>query len=369
MGRFIAIFVVLVIIVGAVYGSYAWIKGQQPAEADWKLIEVTKGAITEKALAIGQIEPRHSFHIKSKISGIVDTVFVEVGDAVRAGDPLFEIAPDPTPTELVQAERALESAASAHAHAKSEYERYRELVSQGILAQEKLDGEQETLEQARIALERARDNLALIREGRIMERGNEVESIIRSPAAGIVLARPVNSGDPIVPLTSYQAGTEMATIANMGDLVFKGTVDEIDVGKLSLGMLARLKVGALPDEAVKGRLARIAPQATEREGAKLFEVEIELEATPSLTLRAGYSATGELIIREKTEIALIPERLVTFSDDGKQASVELPPSVPGGEPRKVPIEVGLSDGLKVEVISGLEPGDKVVQRPPREIGS
>ena len=161
----------------------------------------------------------------------------------------------------------------------------------------------------------------------------------------------------------------MATVADMGDLIFQGTVDEIDVGKLKVGVPARLNIGALPGEEVTGYLSRIAPQAKEEEGARLFEVEIELHdlKNADIILRAGYSSTADLIIREKTAILLIPERLVLFEEDGAKAFVELPPSPPEGEPEKVEIVAGLSDGLNIEVVSGLTDGDQIVQRPPRDV--
>jgi HlyD family secretion protein len=369
MSKLVTIAVLVVALLGMGVGSLAWIKGQSGEGPDWKTVEVTEGAITEKALAIGQIEPRHTVHVKSKISGIVVKAHVEVGDAVQPGDPLFEIAPDPTPIELVEVERGVEAAQARFERAEREHERYQKLADQGVVARETLEARREEYRQARIALDKAKDNLQLIREGRIADRGAEMESILRANAAGIVLSRPVNPGDPVVPLTSYQAGTEMATIADMSDLIFKGTVDEIDVGKLRLDMPARLQVGALPDETVSGRLTRIAPQAIEQDGAKVFEVEIELEGATDITLRAGYSATVDLIIKEKTEIPVLPERLVSFDDEGKRSTVEVPPTTGESEPREVEVELGLSDGLNCEIVAGLEIGNQVVERPPREIGS
>jgi HlyD family secretion protein len=144
-------------------------------------------------------------------------------------------------------------------------------------------------------------------------------------------------------------------------------VDEIDVGKLRVGFPARLKIGALPEATVTGILTRIAPQAIEEDNAKLFEVEIELDPNDEVELRAGYSANADLIIREKNDILLIPERLVLFEDDGEKTFVELPPDAPEAEPEKIAIETGLSDGLNIEVVEGLEEGDEIVQRPPRDV--
>ncbi len=181
----------------------------------------------------------------------------------------------------------------------------------------------------------------------------------------------MNPGDPVVPLTSYQPGTELATVADMGELIFKGTVDEIDVGKLHVGLAARIKVGALPTDVVTGKVSRIAPQAQQKEGATLFDVEIELERKEGgPTLRAGYSANADLIIREKKDIVTIPERLVLFEDGGKKTSVEIPDEKAKGskvETKKIEVKLGISDGMNVEVVSGLSKGDKVIQRPPKEI--
>jgi len=367
MARVLKLLGGFLLLASVVFGGYTWLQGRGPDDGGLTSVAVVRGSITEKAIAVGQIEPRLKFHVKSKISGIVHRCLVEVGDRVEAGDPLFEIAPDPTPAELVDAESRVGSARSAYERARANWERTQELGRQGILAHERLDADREGFEQARIELERAADGLALLRDGRIDDGERRIESIIRAPAAGIVLTRAVDPGDPVVPLTTFQEGTELATLADMRDLIFHGTVDEIDVGKLSPGVVARLRVGALPDAVVTGRLSRIAPQAKEEEGARLFEVEIELDPVDDVVLRAGYSANADLVIREKTDILLVPERLVLFEDGGARTFVEVPAGVPGGEPRKVEISTGLSDGLQLEVTSGLEEGDLVVQRPPRDI--
>src|SRR5262249_31909736 len=250
---------------------------------------------------------------------------------------------------------------------QADFNRISHLSTEGVASRDQLDARHAAFEQARIDLQRAKDSLELTRKGRIENRGTAMESIIRAPAAGIVLARTVNPGDPVVPLTSYQAGTDLATIADMRDLIFKGTVDEIDVGKIKVGTVARLKIGALPDVALTGRVSRIAPQATEKDGARLFPTEIEIAASADITLRAGYSANADLIIREKKDVLLIPERLIQFEDGGKKAFVEVPAKAKDEPPSRVEVQTGLSDGLNIEITSGLNAGDKVVQRPPKEI--
>jgi HlyD family secretion protein len=168
-----------------------------------------------------------------------------------------------------------------------------------------------------------------------------------------------------VPLTSYQAGTALTNLADMSTLVFKGTVDEIDVGKLHEGMPAHIKIGALPDAKVEGKIYKISPKSKTAEGATLFDVEIELLPAKDVVLRAGYSANAEIAVREKHDVLVIPERLVTFAD-GK-ASVELPGKGEKDPAVKKQIKTGLSDGMNVEVAEGLSEKDLVIERPPKKI--
>jgi len=359
------ILLILVVLAGASAAVYAWTRNNKKNANGLKEVEVTTGSIVEKAVAVGQIQPRQKFQVKSKISGIVRRALVQIGDTVKAGDALFEIAPDPTPLEVTEVDRRVESAAASYRKAEGDYQRAQELSRQGVMPKSEAEARREQFELARVAMTKAEQDRDLTRKGRLTVSGTE--SIIRAPAAGTILTRAVNPGDPIVPLTSYQPGTEMATVADMSDLIFKGTVDEIDVGKLSLGMTTRIKVGALPTDVVTGRVSRIAPQAQQKEGATLFDVEIELEPNQKITLRAGYSANADVIIREKKDVLTIPERLVTFEDGGKKATVELAGGDPKAAPKKTEIKTGISDGLNVEVLSGLKKGDKVVERPPKEI--
>lgn len=364
MAKLAKVFVILLVLAGVSGALYVWARGSNGDGDGLKTVEVTTGDITEKAIAVGQVRPRQQFQVKSKISGLVQRTFVEVGDSVKAGDPLFEIAPNPTPMELTDVDRRVESAKASYDRALADYQRSQELAASGVLPKSDLDSKRESFELAKVSLNRAQQERGLTRQGRL---AGGSQTIIRAPAAGTILTRAVNPGDPVVPLTSYQPGTELATIAAMEDLIFKGTVDEIDVGKLAIGQPARIKVGALPTDVVSGKVARIAPQARQEEGATLFDVEIELDPGQTVVLRAGYSANADLIIREKKGVLVVPERLVTFSEGGSKATVELPPAAPDGEPKQVEVVTGISDGMNVEIVSGLKQGDKVVERPPKEI--
>jgi HlyD family secretion protein len=358
-----------VIVIAGGVTAVLYSKSNSSKTNGFKTVPVARGSVVEKALAIGAIRPKREIAVKSKISGIVKTSFREIGDKVRPGDPLFEILPDPTPMELTEARREVEIAQNVFDQSQKKYDRSRTLRDQGIVATQDWDQAEKDIQDARIRLELASERLALIEKGRV--KGNRqgdrlaVESIIRAPIAGTVLELLVNEGDPVVPLTSYQAGTALTNLADMNTLVFKGTVDEIDVGKLHEGMPAHIKIGALPDAKVEGKIYKISPKSKTAEGATLFDVEIELLPAKDVVLRAGYSANAEIAVREKHGVLTVPERLVTFAD-GK-ATVELPGGTEKAEPTKKEIKVGLSDGMNVEVAEGLKEKDQVVERPPKKI--
>ncbi len=350
-----------VVIIGAVL--FFALSGNAKKENGLKIINVEKGTIVDKALAVGKIEPKKENSVKSRISGIVKRIHVEVGDIVKVGDPLIDVAPDPTPIEFAEAKREVEIYQVAYDNAQRELDRAKTLLDKNLVSDQDYDSKQSTCEQARLRLKLSQEKLQLIESGQTEIADLKVDNTIRSTIDGMVLSRLVEEGDPVVPLTSYQAGTELMTLAFMEDLLFKGTVDEIDVGRIHAGQEAEIKVGALPKDTVRGVVKRISPKAHQEEGSTVFDVEIELTETGNSLLRAGYSANADIIITKKEDILLIPERLIQFRAD--TAFVERQDSL--GVIDTAMIEVGLSDGINIEVTDGLSEGERVIERPPREI--
>jgi len=355
--------VVIILTVIAVAVFLAAKAKSDDGENGLRLIKVERGDIVEKALAIGRIEPKKEIAVKSKISGIVKNVFVEVGDLVETGQPLMEIKPDPTPLEYAEAKRNSEIALANFERASSEFGRMKALLESHLISQKDFDIAENEQTQAKLRLNMAQERLALIDLGSTKVAGRQVDTVIKSPVAGTVLERRVNEGDPVVPLTSYQAGTELLLLADMESLIFKGTVDEIDVGKLEQGMEAELKIGAIPDEDIWGSLARISPKAKKQDNATLFDVEIAITKRGNKVIRAGYSANAELLINKAADILFIPERLVVFEEDRTFVEVQNA----AGEIEKKEIKIGLSDGINVEILEGLTQGEEVVENPPKEI--
>ncbi|MBN1884292.1 MAG: efflux RND transporter periplasmic adaptor subunit [Candidatus Krumholzibacteriota bacterium] len=326
-------------------------------------VTVEQGDVIEKALAVGSIVPRNEISVKSKVSGVVSRVFREPGERVRAGEPLLEIRPDPTPLELAQAKRQIEMDEINLRTAEKTLDRSRELLQRKLIPDNEYERALQIFEQAELQLKISGEHLALIEKGSISIAGNRIESIIKAPICGFVLEKNVNIGDPVVPLTSYQEGTVLMTLADMDSLVFKGTVDEIDVVKVDLRMPVQIKVGALPDTRVPGTLERISLKAREENNSRMFPVEISIDDTGVAFLRAGYSANADIIIREARGVLTLPERVVWYAGDSTW--VEVPG--PDGDRKRVMIEVGLSDAITVEVKSGLDSGQTVLEKPKQEI--
>ncbi len=269
-------------------------------------------------------------------------------------------APNPTPLEFSEAKRYLDLAQVDFGNAQTIFARNRELHDKKLISQADFDRSQREFSESELKLRMAEEKLDLIQKG-VTADGKNQNTII-SPIDGTVLEKLVNEGDPVVPLTSYQAGTPLLTLAPMDKLVFKGTVDEIDVGKLIEGMPVDLKIGALPNEKLGGRLSSISPKAKRQDNTTLFDLEVEIADSTSKALRAGYSANAEIIISKKDSILIVPERLVSFLAD--TARVEIQDSL--GKIAFKNIKTGLSDGLNIEITEGLALGEKVVERPPKE---
>ncbi len=331
-------------------------------KAETKLVAAARGDIREKALAVGTIEPEQEIKVKSTIPGIVAEVLFKVGDTVKAGAPLFKISPNPTPLEYVEARRSMELAEVTMAKLKGDWTRQLELYRANLVSKSEMDAVEGAYREAELRYRTSAERLELLEKGRIRMSNRDINSLINSPISGIILSQSVFQGDPVVPLTNFQPGTELCSLADMASLLFKGTVDEIDVGKIADGMAAEIQIGALPDARIPGRVDRIFPKAKKEGNATLFDIRILIDPAAGTTLRAGFSATASIQIRERRQVVLIPERLLLF-EDGKRF-VEVPD---GEASKKVEVRTGLSDGLNIEILDGLREGDMVVERPPREI--
>jgi len=336
--------------------------GSRKGDDDVKTVAAERGTIVDKALAVGRIEPEVEIGVKSTISGVVQRRYAEEGQFVRAGAPLLEIKPTPTPLELAEARRQVQMREVELANLRLELERNEALRQQGLVSEQDYLATKQRVEQLEIQRELAGERLSLLEEGR-MSPGQGLETVIRSPIDGYLLEYAVEVGDPVVPISTYQEGTVLIRMAEMSRLMFRGNVDEIDVGRLHEGLPVEIKIGALPDARVDGRLTMISLKARTEDNATRFPVEISVSPAEGVVLRAGYSANADVIIERRDSVIVIPERLVRTANDTSRVTVLLP----SGQQEERIVRLGLSDAIKVEILEGLNAGDLVVEPPPREI--
>ncbi len=332
-------------------------------ETDLPKVKVQRGNIIEKALAVGTIEPENEISVKSQVGGVVKQIFADAGTFVNAGDPLLEVKPDPAPIELADAKRQVQLSEVEVVNVGKDQVRMDSLIKKQLISTKEYEDAERRFQEANLHLNIAKERLALLESGKVSIGNTQIESIIKAPISGYVLSKAVEAGDPVTPMTTYQEGTVLMKMANMDRLLFKGTVDEIDVGKLKEGMPTELKVGALPNDTIRGTLRKISLKAEMKENATVFPIEILIPASSNSTLRAGYSANANIIIQKKENVLMIPERVVTFRNDSSIVQCALA----AGRSDQRAIKTGLSDAINVEVVSGLKEGDEVFEKPVKKI--
>ncbi len=347
-----------------IVGAFFILGGSKKTEENGlSSVKVTRGEIVEKALAVGTIEPENEVSVKSKVSGVVGKIYADAGAFIEAGQPLLEVRPDPAPLELADAKRQVQLSEVDLVSLARDKPREDSLFSKQLISSKEYDDFQHNYQSAELHVKIAREHLALMESGRIKIENTEIESIVKAPITGYVLSKAVQVGDPVTPLTTYQEGTVLMKMANMSKLLFKGTVDEIDVGKLKEGQVADIKVGALPTDKITGSLTKISLKADKKDNATVFPIEILVPTKAGATLRAGYSANANVIIQKKDSVLIIPERLVTFRNDS--AFVKL--ALPEGKSEERLIKTGLSDAVNIEVSEGLKEGDDILEKPVKKI--
>lgn len=356
--------VVGTIVVGGLGASaFAVLTAGDSGENEVDSVVVERGEIVDRALAVGRIEPLVEVSVKSQLAGVVRRMFKEPGQYVQRGEPLLEVQPNPTPIELVEARRTIELREIELQQLERRRDRLAALRDQELASEEEFEDAEYSFNEVSLQLQIARERLALLSEGRVTIGDEAVEAVIQSPIQGFILEKMVEIGDPVVPLTTFQEGTVLMTMAEMDELLFRGTVDEIDVGRLTEGMPVEVTIGALPDALVEGRLTKISLTGRDEENATIFPVEIAVVPAEGTLLRAGYSANAQVIIERRSDILIIPERVVRFEEEGTFVTVRLGPE----ETEEREIETGLSDGISVEVLDGLTEGERVMEPPRREI--
>ena len=336
--------------------AYLYQRAQAP-EVTYKTEQPTTTDITKKTVASGAIVPRNEVAVKPRVSGVVKVLHVEPGAVVSAGDLLAEISVIPDSMTLNNATASLRSVSISLSDAERAYARDKSLFDQGALSAAALQQSEVALQLRQQERQAAADTLRLIREG-AARGGADVNTQVRATIGGMVLDVPVKVGQSVIESNTFNEGTTVGVIADMGDLIFQGTLDESEVGRVREGMPLRITVGALEDEIFDGTLEYIAPKGVLDQGAVQFEIRAALRPPEGRFIRAGVSATADIVLDQREGVLAIKESLLKFDEEGPYVEVETAEQV--FELRRV--EVGLSDGIHVEVLGGVTAADKLKGR-------
>ncbi len=354
MKRVFSIFLIIVF-VGLVGGTFwfLWSKSKKPATV-FKTEQAETLDIVKKTVATGAIVPRREVEIKPKVSGVLETLEVAPGDPIRKDQVIGRIKIVPNAQGLNNAESQVRAAKIAYDNAKSELDRYQNLFNQGVASEAELAAHKNAFKVAQQELASAQSNLQLVKEG--ATRGKTSNIDVTSTVDGTVIDVPVKVGFSVIESNNFNPGTTIALVADMNDMIFQGQVDESEVGKIKEQMDLEIKIGAIQDQTFEGKLEFIAPKGKEIDGAIQFEIKASLTPKKDVFIRAGYSANADVVLDKATQVLAIREALLQFDAD-KKPYVEVETGKQQFERREV--ELGLSDGVHVEVKKGVSADDKI----------
>ena len=337
---------------------FLYIKSQ-PKPVEYNEFEPKQMDIRKTTVVTGKIEPRNEVNVKPQISGIITEILKEAGQKVEAGEVIAKVKVIPDMSSLSAAQARVRLAGINERQARTDFEREKALFDKGLVSADEYDKIAQALRQAREESAAAQDNLEVVRDGVSKSNASASSTLIRSTITGLILDIPVKVGNSVILANTFNDGTTIATVANMNDLIFRGNIDETEVGRLSAGMNMKITIGALQDLKFDARLEYISPKATEQNGANQFEIKAAVNLpSSSANIRSGYSANAEIVLAEAKNVLAVPESAIEFEGNDTYVYV-----IKGEgdkqtyERRKV--QTGISDGINIEIRSGVKQNERV----------
>jgi len=354
--KYILMALVAVIFIGTFV--FLYIKSQPQPEV-YDEFTLQRMDIRKTTVVTGKIEPRNEVNVKPQISGIITEILKEAGETVQEGEVIAKVKVIPDMGSLSAAQSRLRLAEINRKQAQTDYDREKTLFDKGLVAADEYDKIAQALRQAREEVDAAQDNLEVVRDGVSKSNASASSTLIRSTITGLILDIPVKVGNSVILANTFNDGTTIATVANMNDLIFRGNIDETEVGRLSTGMTMKITIGALQDLKFDARLEYIAPKATDQNGANQFEIKAAVNLPSNATnIRSGYSANAEIVLAEVKNVLAVQESAIEFDGDDTYVYV-----IKGEgdkqtyERRKV--QTGISDGIHIEIRSGVKPNERI----------
>ena len=354
--KYILMALVAVIFIGTFV--FLYIKSQPQPEV-YDEFTLQRMDIRKTTVVTGKIEPRNEVNVKPQISGIITEILKEAGETVLEGEVIAKVKVIPDMGSLSAAQSRLRLAEINRKQAQTDYDREKALFDKGLVAADEYGKIAQALRQAREEVDAAQDNLEVVRDGVSKSNASASSTLIRSTITGLILDIPVKVGNSVILANTFNDGTTIATVANMNDLIFRGNIDETEVGRLSTGMTMKITIGALQDLKFDARLEYIAPKATDQNGANQFEIKAAVNLPSNATnIRSGYSANAEIVLAEAKNVLAVQESAIEFDGDDTYVYV-----IKGEgdkqtyERRKV--QTGISDGINIEIRSGVKPDERI----------
>lgn len=306
----------------------------------------------------GKIEPRNEVNVKPQISGIITEIMKEAGDMVQAGEIIAKVKVVPDMNQLANAQARVRLASINVKQAKVNFDRQKALYDKGLVSGDEYDKIRQSYNQASEEVMAAQDNLEVVRDGVSKNNANTSSTLIRSTISGLVLNVPVKVGNTVILSNTFNDGTTIASVANMNDLIFRGNIDETEVGQLVVGMPMKITIGALQDTHLQASLEYVSPKAVENNGANQFEIKAAVRGVNNHQIRSGYSANAEIVLASASHVLTVPESAIEFSGNNTYVYV-----IKGKDKDKTytrkKVVTGLSDGLNIQIKQGLSAKEKV----------
>jgi HlyD family secretion protein len=355
MKTFFKIFIGILIL--GIFGYtmyYLWQKSQVKPVV-YETVEAFQTNIIKRTTATGSVKPRKEIEIKPKVSGIIDKIFVEEGEVLKKGDLIARVKIIPNMVNLNNAEARVERAKIQMKFATTVFNRQKELFDKDVIAQSDYDEAETNYRNAQQEVEAAVESLELIRDGQTSNAKATTNTLITSTIDGMLLEIPVEEGNSVIESNTFNDGTTIARVADMGEMIFEGKIDESEVGKIKEGMPLILTIGAIENVEFDAFLEHISPKGIEENGAVQFEIRAQVKLRDDYFIRAGYSANAAIVLDRRDSVMAISESLLHFAHDSVYVEVETSPQVF----KKRFIKTGLSDGINIEVVDGLDKGDRI----------
>jgi HlyD family secretion protein len=344
----------LILFIWTIYFLYA--KSQKPPQI-FNTLTAFDTTIVKKTVATGSVIPRKEINIKPQVSGIIEKLYVQAGQSIRQGDVIAKVKIIPNMLNLANAENRMNQAKISLDNAQLEYDRNKGLFDQNILPKADFQQSETRLKTAKEELEAADNNLQIVKEGVNKTAGAATNTLIRSTITGMILDVPVKEGSQVIESNTFNEGTTIAVVANMGEMIFEGKLDESEVGKVNVGMDIELTIGAIDKERFGAKLEYISPKGVTENGAIQFLIRASINEVNKgqSFLRAGYSANADIILTKRDKVLSIPESVILFDKELPYVEVETTTQV--FEKRN--IKTGLSDGINIEILEGITKNDKI----------